>query len=628
MEKIIPAAEFKFEALQSFTPPFQDAVLRRLAREKNVKYFSSTSRILGVLQHFHYLLSQWRQPILSMLSKGFQETSTNFTLSQKAPASVFVRYEDGIYAIEADRRNKPTTILSLVGRSMEKFFTLPKSVFDQYRRSNRNADSDDNSDKTHAFNYTIFSNILVRSQLDAHDPRLPGTGIFDIKTRAVLPVRMDAGARGGVYHSYQIRTDLGTFESFEREYFDMIRSAMLTYLLQTRLGRMDGMFVAYHNIERIFGFQYVSQAEMDAALHGQTDPTLGDRELNASLNILRVILDRVIARFPKQSFRLLFETRERKVPFMYVFAEPMSGEKIQEHMDADRKREEEMEQSIRNPDPSKASVTTDSSELENGWSDIKEIVREEVNNDDNIQDKQSHHQDTDSTLEDQIMILRSSVALLKAKSLLFMQSLKLKSGVDDTLSPSDENNQKQLQEILFETRHHVKDRKELQTMLDAYETRNEDLQRRADELRSQLKQVEVDNRHQHSLNDNLTLRLREKIANKSTGDEANDSVRKQTESQLENSRLLTKQKPSINSDEERERNPSNPMSSEPTKPTEMHPEEHAGSPDIETLPEPEESRELLAMTLTIRNKVDDTYVTRPDYISASSDWTVEYSRQD
>ena len=43
------------------------------------------------------------------------------------------------------------------------------------------------------------------------------------------------------------------------------------------------------------------------------------------------------------------------------------------------------------------------------------------------------------------------------------------------------------------------------------------------------------------------------------------------------------------------------------------------------MPEPEESRELLAMTLTIRNKVDDTYVTRPDNIIASSDWTVEYS---
>ena len=31
----------------------------------------------------------------------------------------------------------------------------------------------------------------MRSQLDCHDPRLPGTGIFDIKTRAALPIRLD-----------------------------------------------------------------------------------------------------------------------------------------------------------------------------------------------------------------------------------------------------------------------------------------------------------------------------------------------------------------------------------------------------------------------------------------------------
>jgi hypothetical protein len=31
----------------------------------------------------------------------------------------------------------------------------------------------------------------MRSQLDAVDHRLPGTGVFDIKTRAALPIRMD-----------------------------------------------------------------------------------------------------------------------------------------------------------------------------------------------------------------------------------------------------------------------------------------------------------------------------------------------------------------------------------------------------------------------------------------------------
>lgn len=98
---------------------------------------------------------------------------------------------------------------------------------------------------------------------------------------------------------------------------------------------------------------------------------------------------------------------------------------------------------------------------------------------------------------------------------------------------------------------------------------------------------------------------------------------------MENSTITDHQKPPINDHlnvVEGERSPSNTMSSsEPKKPSETHPEERANSPDIETLSEPEEPRELLAMTLTIRNKVDDTYVTRPDNLSADSDWTVEYS---
>ena len=31
----------------------------------------------------------------------------------------------------------------------------------------------------------------MRSQLDCYDSRLPGTGIFDIKTRAAFPIRLD-----------------------------------------------------------------------------------------------------------------------------------------------------------------------------------------------------------------------------------------------------------------------------------------------------------------------------------------------------------------------------------------------------------------------------------------------------
>jgi hypothetical protein len=31
----------------------------------------------------------------------------------------------------------------------------------------------------------------MRSQLDCVDTRLPGAGVFDVKTRAAVPIRMD-----------------------------------------------------------------------------------------------------------------------------------------------------------------------------------------------------------------------------------------------------------------------------------------------------------------------------------------------------------------------------------------------------------------------------------------------------
>jgi hypothetical protein len=87
---------------------------------------------------------------------------------------------------------------------------------------------------------------VMRSQLDCVDPRLPGTGVFDIKTRAALPIRMDqlnykvrakwtcGGAPADARHtqensSYQITDLVGPTGSFEREYYDLIRGAFLKY---------------------------------------------------------------------------------------------------------------------------------------------------------------------------------------------------------------------------------------------------------------------------------------------------------------------------------------------------------------------------------------------------------------
>ena len=62
---------------------------------------------------------------------------------------------------------------------------------------------------------------------------------------------------------------------------------------------MDGVMVTYHNTGRIFGFQYISLAEMDERLFGPT-PGLGDKVFNYCVLLLEEILDEACAFYPKR----------------------------------------------------------------------------------------------------------------------------------------------------------------------------------------------------------------------------------------------------------------------------------------------------------------------------------------
>lgn len=327
LERIMPVSDFDFSALNEYITSSRDTTLRNLAVERGKKYVGSSSSMTAVLTHFHFLLSQWREINEQTMSRGFSDKNKSFTVIQRSPCAVFLRHQDGVYAIDADKEFDSANVLMSLGKSMEKLLTLEKEDFELYRKSNKSNSSEEIPKTPEAYHYSELGDFLMRSQLDAYDPRLPGTGMFDLKTRAVVSIRMNAKKyEDGV--GYEIRNRFGDYESYEREFFDMIRSAFLKYSLQVRMGRMDGIFVAFHNVERIFGFQYVSLSELDMHLHGQSDTTLGDQEFNTSVKLLNEVLDRAAAKFPGRSLRLHFETRNAVTPFMYIFAEPMDEDKI------------------------------------------------------------------------------------------------------------------------------------------------------------------------------------------------------------------------------------------------------------------------------------------------------------
>ncbi|KAG9670115.1 Pet127-domain-containing protein, partial [Aureobasidium melanogenum] len=349
LQKIMPVTEFDYDALTAYKTSSQDNFLSEFAKKHGKKYVGSTSSMTSTLTHFHYLLSSWRKINTDMFSRDFPDTLQSFTALNRTPTSIFLRRKGDTYAVDADKEYDSANVLMLLGRSMEKLLTMPTDKFERYRKDKSSGVSEVEPNQPEAYHYSSLGDFLLRSQLDAQDDRLPGTGMFDLKTRAVLPIRMQSQDHEPMT-GYEITQAQGQYESFEREYYDMMRSTALKYSLQARMGHMDGIFVAYHNVKRIFGFQYISLNELDRALHGTPDLTLGNLEFNLSISLLNEIFNKATEKFPDQSIRFTFETKAAEtLPSMYIFAEPMGEEDIETIQNSQKEKIAEWERNLRDP---------------------------------------------------------------------------------------------------------------------------------------------------------------------------------------------------------------------------------------------------------------------------------------
>lgn len=98
----------------------------------------------------------------------------------------------------------------------------------------------------------------------------------------------------------------GKDQSYEREFYDMVRATFLKYIFQARIGDMAGIFVAYHNTREIFGFEYVSRQEMEHYV--MSTSTLADASFEASILIVEHILDTITERFPNETLKITLQT--------------------------------------------------------------------------------------------------------------------------------------------------------------------------------------------------------------------------------------------------------------------------------------------------------------------------------
>lgn len=295
--------KFDYGAVPQFTPPSKDEKFLSIAR-RSFKFAGSTSSLKSAIIKCYLTLSNDREIDGSYLSK---KVSTNpyfqkltLTWATRMPATLQLKWNNGVFSIdklsENNKEEEEPSVLSLMGTAIELMLTVPREEFKKYLGAPLPAELREELLAKHVDNYHTggFGDIAVRSQIDCWNPLLPKK-TFDIKSRAVFPVRLDPSGHES-YSDYRLYKLTGKIGSFEREYFDMARSIMLGYSLQARMGNMDGVFVAYHNAGEMHGFQYLSLEEMDKVVFGST--FAAEEMVKASFNLLSHTLNTAIEQMP------------------------------------------------------------------------------------------------------------------------------------------------------------------------------------------------------------------------------------------------------------------------------------------------------------------------------------------
>jgi hypothetical protein len=624
LQTIMPVNEFDFTALKQYITSSKDTTLIDTAIAEGKKYTGSTSSMTASLAHFHFLLSQWRPINTGMLSQDFPVEFNSFTLLQRGPSAIFLRWRNGTYAIDADKEYDNANILSMLGKSMEKLLTIPKEEFEQYRKANSDQITEDQRNEVESFHYTSMGDFLMRSQLDAHDPRLPGTGMFDLKTRAVVSIRMDIDEyeQGS---GYQIHGRHGEWESFEREYYDMIRAAFLKYSLQVRMGRMDGIFVAFHNVERIFGFQYISLPEMDYAIHGANDTTLGDAEFKLSLELLNRALDRATKKFPEKSLRIHFETRgNTETPFMYIFVEPIEEEEIQKIQDTNKAAIEEFESRVLglHQDKSENELLEEKKNAE--WADLRAQVEESMEKDE-LDAKNAR------TIAENLLARHEVTGLTLEEVEQRVEDFLAASQYNENDHEDDEDENDAEDRVMEEEEEDEEDEDDENEENDENDEENEE-ENDEDEDDEDTEEQDTD-----ETEENMSSEINEPKLVETEGLLV-DPAEETTDSAV----VSTEDGPTDTEEHSsREGQDGEPETIESQSPAESPAESHEASDKVNDgdlnvtnedtaenildIVDEEDSKDILAMHLTIRNKVDGEYVVRPERLSSKHNWTVEYA---
>lgn len=285
-----------------YTPPSRDKNLLQAAKAANVRYVTGSSSITEELTHIYYLLSNFKTPDLTGLGKNYDAKWMMYMSAYRKPTTFMLRkLSPGLYAVDGDSGIVPALNKDLteMGVVLEALLTTDSATYTRIIDPNTTMDKHEIEEILkggHSHKMRKVGNMIVRSQIDCESTTPEGEKfVFEIKTRATAPIRYDV-KNLHLYYDYKITHRSGITESFEREYFDLIRSILIKYYFQVKMGNMDGAFLCYHNTQEMFGFQYISINEIEKRVFGCKE--FAEIVFNTTLQIHQLIMDEVLKLFP------------------------------------------------------------------------------------------------------------------------------------------------------------------------------------------------------------------------------------------------------------------------------------------------------------------------------------------
>ncbi|OMJ95936.1 hypothetical protein SteCoe_488 [Stentor coeruleus] len=297
--KITPELYNRFT---NYTRPSNDNQLYSITAKEKCKYMTGSSSLTETLQQIYFAISNFKSPDITGLGKNYDNLSMNYMSAYRKPTTFILRkFPGGIYAIDGDKGPVDDTaqILLMGGIVLEGLLTTEPAVFSRICDLTKEIsplDKEVLEASSRSFRFRKIGNLVIRSQIDCEAKDEEGKPfVFEIKTRATAPIRYDLN-NYMKYLDYKITKRNGIHSSYEREYFDLVRSILLKYFFQIKIGKMDGAFIAYHNTVEIFAYEYIKIEEIEKRLFGCAE--ISEQVLKICLAMFQDILDDVTEKYP------------------------------------------------------------------------------------------------------------------------------------------------------------------------------------------------------------------------------------------------------------------------------------------------------------------------------------------